>query len=494
MDLRIEAGRQELGKRIQSAIMEADYDSLPAFAEHVGMSRALIYQYVKGTVLVQLDRLQEIAEATGKPLEWFLATDPHGATQALAQMQVTLAERDHALAEERKQRLEQVQEFQQEQLRLLRELTASHRRTGEKAAMLESALRWRELARQAGDEVALMESHLYLGHAWYTLGDLEQAEQALREALEHAEALKRPAARYSAQQELIRVLQAQGRLLEASELAVEASVSELWWPQWAGLVSLAAMEEQMGELKAAGEHLAEAREVVTQADEPVERRLAATVYLLSNETNLALAQGRHQEALELATRLSEAAAVIGDRDQMREAVLNLGIAHLRRGELDQAAAQLARAAEWALLTEDQRTSILVKVFQSECHRQRGELAEAKRLARTALEEAQKEQADQLVLEAELALGRACLAQAQLGDAEHHLERSRKLAGELGRRRLELEAEIALLEVALAREQPDVRVRWGELASQAMQAGFEDLREALLALLPQVREGETGEEE
>ena len=125
------------------------------------------------------------------------------------------------------------------------------------------------------------------------------------------------------------------------------------------------------------------------------------MYLLSNETNLALAQGRHQEALELATRLSEAAAVIGDRDQMREAVLNLGIAHLRRGELDQAAAQLARAAEWALLTEDQRTSILVKVFQSECHRQRGELAEAKRLARTALEEAQKEQADQLVLEAEL---------------------------------------------------------------------------------------------
>ena len=79
MDLREERGRVELGRRIQSAIAQAGYASLPSFAEALGCSRALIYQYVSGNVLVQLDRLCAIAELTDKPLNWFLAEDPNGA-------------------------------------------------------------------------------------------------------------------------------------------------------------------------------------------------------------------------------------------------------------------------------------------------------------------------------------------------------------------------------------------------------------------------------
>ena len=76
MDLRTSEGRQELGRRIQSAIMAAGFESLPEFAKKLGWSRALIYQYVNGQVLVQLDRLQQIAEHTEKKLEWFLVADP----------------------------------------------------------------------------------------------------------------------------------------------------------------------------------------------------------------------------------------------------------------------------------------------------------------------------------------------------------------------------------------------------------------------------------
>jgi len=96
MDLTTAAGRQELGVRIQSAIMAAGHDSLPEFARTLGWSRALIYQYVSGRVLVQLDRLQQIAHATAKPLEWFLAADPNGDATRDAEFSVRL---DHAAAQ-----------------------------------------------------------------------------------------------------------------------------------------------------------------------------------------------------------------------------------------------------------------------------------------------------------------------------------------------------------------------------------------------------------
>ena len=78
MDLTTAAGRQELGKRIQAAVSEAGYPSLPEFAKSLHCSRALIYQYAKGDVLVQLDKLQQIARLCDKPVTWFLAEERNG--------------------------------------------------------------------------------------------------------------------------------------------------------------------------------------------------------------------------------------------------------------------------------------------------------------------------------------------------------------------------------------------------------------------------------
>ena len=62
MDIRTPEGKQELGRRIQSAIAEAGYDSLAAFARKMGVTRGLIHNYVAGTTLPPLDRLQAIAD------------------------------------------------------------------------------------------------------------------------------------------------------------------------------------------------------------------------------------------------------------------------------------------------------------------------------------------------------------------------------------------------------------------------------------------------
>ena len=176
---------------------------------------------------------------------------------------------------------------------------------------------------------------------------------------------------------------------------------------------------------------------------------------------------------------------------MREAVLNLGLAYLRLGEMEESAAQLARAGEWALMAGDRRTSVLVKVFQSEWHRRSGDLAQAKRLAWAAVDEAQEGPSGQLPAEADLALGEVSLEERQGSDAQHYLERCRGLARKLGLRRLELAADIALAEVALAGNEPGVAERLAELAAQAAQAGFEDLRERLLALQARVEPGAEG---
>ena len=158
MDLRTPEGRLELGRRIHSAIAEAGFDSLPRFAQALGCSRALIYQYVKGDVLVQADRLQHIGELTGKSLEWFFTPRHNGdcaetqrLTEELSRARVRVEELEQALSLSRRAVSEQDGRRRRESMDLLRRLWLALRRAGDSAGSLEHAPRWRELARSLDD-------------------------------------------------------------------------------------------------------------------------------------------------------------------------------------------------------------------------------------------------------------------------------------------------------------------------------------------------------
>jgi transcriptional regulator with XRE-family HTH domain len=159
MDLSTPEGRREQGQRLQRAIIEAGYDSFSAFAEKLGCSRALIYQYVNGTVLAQPDRVQAISRLTGKPLEWFYAEDPDALTRQTDDLRSTVEElnRQTAALQAELGRMRDSASVQAEQQRaevlaLAAELAYACREGRDPRALLEASQRWRELARAAGDE------------------------------------------------------------------------------------------------------------------------------------------------------------------------------------------------------------------------------------------------------------------------------------------------------------------------------------------------------
>jgi len=500
MDLRNSEGRRELGRRIQSAIVEAGYESLPAFAKELGCSRALIYQYVNGHVLVQPDRLQSIAELTGKSLEWFFATKPGSASAVEAELRKQLQESrskvhdlEGELARERGARTRQREKHRRGLMDAMRQLCLAHRRAGEPASMLEVAPRWLELARDAEDEAEAMAASLQMGHAWFQAGDMKRAENALRDALSMALAAGDTRAEDSVRQELVRVLQALGRTDDAREHGQRVAEAERWWPRWSGLVSLAALAEQMGDFDAADAHLDEAAKVIDEGEESPQYGALARTYVASNRVNVSLARGRYAEALELAEAHRALAATANLPDQLREAALNVGIAHVRLGNVAQAAEHLERLGEWAIMSGDRRVGALAQVFASELMRRCGDLLEAKRAALAAVESAMGAGHELVVGEAQLALGEVYAAEGQWDDAEHQLGKCVALAERLDLRRLAVVGRLGLARVAARQRRADAAAAVREVEELASEIGYEDLHADALLVQASIRPPERARE-
>jgi len=486
MDLSTAHGRKELGRRIQSAIVAAGYDSLPAFAERLGCSRALIYQYVNGEVLAQLDRLQLIGELTGRSLEWFLAEDQEVASVSGAELRrlqdqlATARERveelEAMLLAERGARLRGEERARASQLELIGEVVGAWRRAGQADRLQDAALRMLELARSAGDEPAMLRAELSAGHATWEIGQLDRAREHLGRALELAERLGDSRARLSVAQELVRVHQALGQPDRAREHAEQVAASDQWWSRWSGLLSLAALDEQTGDLDRAEQRLAAVGEIIAEPDAPAEHVPTALTYLQSNRVNVALARGRYQQALAESEELRDLAGRALLPDQLREAALDLGIAYMRLGDLAAAGAQLARLDEWAQMAGDRRAAALARVFEGERLTRAGELPAAKRTCLQALESAMETGPGHVIAEAELALAGVYLAEGALDDAEHQFRRCADRAGRLALRRLSVAARLGLAAVAGARGDQSAREMLSAVAQEAAEVGYEDLRE------------------
>ncbi|MGC9318582.1 MAG: helix-turn-helix domain-containing protein [Armatimonadota bacterium] len=460
MDLRTAEGRRELGQRIQTAVMGADYPSLAAFAEDLGCSRALIYQYVNGETLAQLDRLSRIADLTGRPLEWFFAADPNGVSpdphtlsDQIEQMRQRCEALERSLARERAARLAEMEGFTDALICAQRQLCLARERAGDPVGALEAATRWAELASSRGDTAARMSAQLHAGRAAAASGSRDRAEEALCEARELASESGDARVEMAARQELIRVRQAAGRIEEAEVEARSLAASDRWWPRWSATVTLAALAEQSGRLQAAEEYLDRAEEIIAQQDAPAENRAIAEVYLLSNRVNLQLARGHYSAAECQSRRLQDRAAAAGLPDQLREAALNRAICSLRGNRLDEAGERLDRVAEWAQMASDRRVEALCEAFEAERLIRCGHLAAAREAALGAVEHARQTINGQALTEAELALGTAYLASGLSQDASYHLRRCARRAERLCLHRLQVAARLAL---ARAEDQPERR--------------------------------------
>ncbi len=492
MDFTTDQGRRELGIRIQAAIARAGYDSLAVFAEALGCSRALIYQYVSGDVLAQLDRLQLIAQLTDCSLEWFFASGPEGRSADVERLERETAERseriqqlERALLGERGSRIEGDERSRRAQLDLLIQLCGAYRIAGTLQALSEAALQAMELARSLGDDTALMRASVYAGHASTELGRHDRAREHLAKAIELASELGDERARQSAVQELIRVHRAQGRLDEALALARELADSDRWWSRWSARLSLAALAEQSGDLPGARAWVDEAEGVIAEPDAPPEHLPMARTFVQSNRANLSLAAGRYQDALRDSELLASLAGAASAPDQLREATLNLAVAHMRMGHLDEATECLQRAGEWAAMAGDSRLELLVSVFRGELFTRLGNLAEAKHTCLNVLDAANETGTGHTIAEAELALAGVYLAEGSLADAAHQFERCRRRAERLSLRRLQLAAALGVAELAVLTGEANASELLGQVTEDAKQLGYDDLRDRALAV------GETG---
>lgn len=500
MDISTDQGRRLLATRIQSAIAEAGYDSLAAFAREMGVTRGLVHNYVAGTTLPPLDRLQTIANLCGKPLTWFLVDDPSLTTAEAAGLRserdALQAENDaltSQLAAERGRRAAEQDRHGAAMLETVRELCLAYRRLGDTAALLEAAPRLLELARERGDARAIMEARLQMGHAWFERSDLPRARAALEKALEAARNLGDLRAERSVLQEMVRVLQASGNLIAAREHALTLANSDAWWARWAARVSLAALEDQAGNPDAALKYLDEAQEITEAGDQPQAHVLTARTYILSNRVNVALSRGEYGLAEGLVVDLRETSAQASQPDQVREAALNEAIVLLRTGRLPEAAARLETLGDWAELAADARLQALVEVLRSEMFRCQGDVDGARDHARVGIEKATNAGRGHVLAEAELALGLAYLDSGRPADAEYHIARAESRAAKLQWRRLQLAARLHRARCRMADDPPAARETLRTVLEDLRQTGCRDLEADAMTLLAGLEDGDRARE-
>ncbi len=99
-------GRMDLGRRIAKARYEAGYRSAEAFAAAIRKSPSVVRKYEAGDVTPPIAVLRAIAEATGRPLEWFVGEGGGNGDTELATLLRRSAEQIEAARREQQSREE----------------------------------------------------------------------------------------------------------------------------------------------------------------------------------------------------------------------------------------------------------------------------------------------------------------------------------------------------------------------------------------------------
>jgi len=412
MNLSTREGRRQQGLLIQKAVERAGL-SVEELASRIGCSRALIYQYLSGATLAQPDRLQQIATETGVPLASFYgaaaADDLRRGRRA--------AERDDA------------QVRLQERLRQLEELAQAQESPPDWGALASTCERMVSLAAQAEDSLAEARALLRLGRARVRMGEFARAVDVLARAAGLFASLEDREGEADARQALGHALLSTGRLAEARGHFEWVASSDRWDHRWTGTVSLAAVDEQLGDYRQA---MARCDEAAAILDDRGSTREAAVgmIYVNANRANLYLACGDFASAARLARQCLQEAEAHGDGGQHIEALLNLAVCALWQGRWAEALGAMQSALPLARFVGDKGREALVRAVLAEVHAAAGDHDCATQMAKDALAAALSLGDHRAELFAQIALADAYLGCQRESEARYHAGQALAVASAL----------------------------------------------------------------
>ena len=358
MDLSRREGRAEQGHRIQEAIDAAGL-SLADVARRIGCSRALLYQYLSGQVLAQPDRLQAIAELSERPLAWFYTT---------ADEPLPAAERDVELERLRRalddEKLDWQRQRGREVYEQLTRLADAQGGPPDFASLRRTAEQLVSRARDLGDAEALAAAQFRLGNACYALGDLEATRSAMSAAVSSFRELSSPERERAARQTLGAALAGLGERDRALTEFDQVMDGGGFANAWRGRLGRADVFEALGRGEAALDELQAAEALLADEPESADRQWAE-LYIAAATANVYMLHDDYQPALELARHCEPLAEELACVSQHIEARLNLGVANLRLGRLEESSAAFEDALRLARLTGDAERAAVARACRAE---------------------------------------------------------------------------------------------------------------------------------
>jgi len=398
IDFTTREGRRAQGKLLQQAAEEAGL-SLESLAREIGCSRALIYQYVSGATLAQPDRIQQIAERTGKPLLFFYGGE--------------------AAPEDLLDRIISLQ-------------TLLNAQTG--PVDLENAVATAEqliaLARQAGQTRVEANARVRLVSALLQRGESSRALTVLEQSIPFLRQHGLTDALRSVEQSRGHALLALGHVDEAEACFAALAADDDWTARWQAKVSQAAVAEYRGQYLRALELLDEVNGMTGAApDSRSAQRLR--LYAAGNIANVHLACGDHAAAAAEADRALELAEELANRDQYTEALLTLGVCRRLAGRLASSRTTLEAGVRWARLSEDSGREALGRAELAATLIEAGRADEGRALAKDALQQGIATMTRRAELAAQLALASGYLHAGLPQEARYHAAQAMEIGAHLG---------------------------------------------------------------
>jgi len=424
MDLSTKEGRRRQGQKIQAAA-EAVGLSLEQLAEEIGCSRALIYQYVSGATLAQPNRLQKIAERTGKPLTYFFADEEvEGEAQRRLQTEMEEARKLKELLEAertrwQRQRLVEVMEYQMA-------LADAQESPPDWEGLISTCERIVPLARELEDRRAEGRAYFRMGNARLRRGEPEAARASLERAVAIFEMLGERDQELAARQSLGNALAVMGMVDAALGQFQAVAAGEGWWNRWQGMLSIGAVQEQMGEYAEATASFEKAMGIVEENRDEAAFSVGS-LYVRANWVNVYLGFGDYPAALEMVEGCLAEAERLGLPDQHIEAQLNAGVCLHHLGRLAEAGERLRRAQALARFLGDRERLGVAWACLGDWSAACGDFGAAKAYGKDALQTALQVRSHRGELLAHLALAHAYASSGDLQEALYHLSQGYSLS-------------------------------------------------------------------
>lgn len=465
MDLSTREGRRLQGAKIKQAAREAGL-TLDELARQIGCSRALIFQYASGASLAQSDRLQQIATAVQRPLDWFFREENDAVSDASSVSPLSLSEEQRALQQEREEFAAERARFEQRQVRddisRLETLLAAYSTPVDPRKIVDCCQQLQPLLAHEEDLSRPASVLFKQGNALIQLQEWGAAREKLQEAAALFRQAENPIAERDALQSLGHANLMLGRVEEALQQFEYVTSGADWVNRWQGTVARGAAREVLGDYAAAITDFEAAMEIVEERGDAPETE-SARLYIEANWANLELDFGDYASALQRALRCVRTAQRSGQQDQYIEALLTAGVAALQGGDMVAALRSIQQALDATYLGGDPQRRSLALACLSACDTARGHLGDAITEGKEALALALRSSAVRAEILAQRALARAYLTAGNAAEGLYHAQQG--LAVALGMRLLLPQAQFGVLK-AEARIEAG---QWAEARTDAERA-------------------------